>query len=46
MTVDEKREFPLSNFSQMKQNKRVTETDHNGLIFELEMTFSDRKPER
>ena len=43
MIVDEKREFPLSNFSQIKKNKRVTETDHNGLILELEITFSAKK---
>ena len=46
MIVDEKREFPLSNFSQIKKNKRVTETDHNGLILELEITFSAKKAER
>ena len=35
MVVDEEREFSLGNFSQYKQNKRVIETDHNGLILEL-----------
>ena len=32
MIIDEKREYPLSNFAQQKKNKRVTETDHNGMI--------------
>ena len=32
MLVDEEREFSLSNFAQMKQNKHVIETDHNSLI--------------
>ena len=46
MIVDEKREFSLGNFSQYKQNKRVIETDHNGLILELALEYSTQKPER
>ena len=34
MIVEEKREYCLSNFAQMKKNKRVIESDHNGLILE------------
>ena len=46
MTIDENRDFPLSNFSQIKKNKRVTETDHNGLILEIALQYSARKPDR
>ena len=46
MIIDEKREFTLSNFAQAKKNKRIIETDHNGLILEIGITFSDIKPER
>ena len=46
MTIDENRDFPLSNFSQIKKNKRVTETDHNGLILEIALQYSSRKPDR
>ena len=46
MVVDEKREFSLGNFSQYKQNKRVIESDHNGLILELALEYSAQMPER
>ena len=46
MIVDENREFSLGNFSQHKQNKRVIETDHNGLILELALEYCSQKPER
>ena len=46
MIVDEERNFALSNFSQFKKNKRVIETDHNGLILDLSIQFFNRKPER
>ena len=46
MIIDEKREYPLSNFAQQKKNKRVTETDHNGMILEISIQFSNRKPVR
>ena len=46
MIIDEKREFCMSNFAQLKKNKRVTESDHNGLILELAIQFSYKKLER
>ena len=44
MIIDERREYPLSNFAQQKRHKRVTETDHNGMILEVSIQFSNRKP--
>ena len=46
MLIDEEREFTLSNFSQLKQNMRVIESDHNPLILDLSIDFSRRKPAR
>ena len=46
MIIDEKRDYCLSNFAQAKKNKKVTETDHNGLILELAIEFANEKPER
>ena len=46
MIVDEKREYCLSNFDQIKKNQRVIEIDHNGLILDINIQFSQKKPER
>ena len=46
MLIDEDREYCLSNFAQLKKNKRVIETDHNGLIMEFDLKVCQRKPER
>ena len=46
MIIDEKREYCLSNFAQIKKNKRVIESDHNGLLLEMNIEFYKRKPER
>ena len=46
MIVDEQRKFSLGNFAQIHKNKRVIESDHNGLILELALEYSDQKPER
>ena len=46
MLVDEEKEFCVNNFSQAKKNKRVIESDHNGLILELSLQFSHKKPDR
>ena len=46
MSIDEEREFCLSNFSQLKQNKRVIETDHNMMIADFDISVPKRKPER
>ena len=46
MVVDEKREYCLSNFAQKKKNKKVTETDHNGLILDVSLKFSQEKTNR
>jgi hypothetical protein len=36
----------MSNFAQFKKNRRVIESDHNGLILELDIQFSYKKLER
>ena len=46
MTIDEKREFCLSNFAQHKKNKRVIESDHNSMLLEIELEISSKKPDR
>ena len=46
MLIDEDRKFSLSNFAQMRQNKRVIESDHNPIIVDLNIHYSKRKPER
>ena len=46
MLIDEDRKFSLSNFAQMRQNKRVIESDHNPIIVDLNFQYSKRKPER
>ena len=46
MLIDEEREYCLSNFSQLKKNKRVIETDHNALISEFNISVPKRMPDR
>ena len=46
MIIDEKKEYCLSNFAQIKKKKQVIESDHNGLLLELNIEFFKRKPER
>ena len=46
MLIDEKREYCLQNLVQLRKNKRVIETDHNAEILELNLEFSQKKPER
>ena len=46
MLIDEKREFSLNNFAQIKKNKRVVESDHNVLILEMKIEYFKKKPER
>ena len=46
MKVDEKRELTLTNFSSFKKVGRVIETDHNPVILEVNLEFSESKPER
>ena len=46
MIIDEERDYPLSNFSQIKKNGKVIETDHNGLILEMTINVRKQKPER
>ena len=40
------KEFGLQNYAQMKKNNRVTETDHNGEILELNMNFDMKRTQR
>jgi hypothetical protein len=44
--IDEERDYCLSNFSQLKKNKRVVETDHNLMIADFNISVPKRKPER
>ena len=46
MIIDEEKEHCLSNLAQKKKNKRAVESDHNALILEMNIEFSNRKPER
>ena len=46
MLIDEERNFCLSNFAQYKKNKRVTETDHNSIIAEFNLSIPKRKFDR
>ena len=46
MLIDEKREFSLNNFAQIKKNKCVVESDHNALILEMKIEYFNKKPER
>lgn len=46
MKIDEDKEFGLMNFAQMKKNGRIIETDHNGLIVDMELKVVRGKPER
>ena len=44
--IDEDRNFCLSNFAQLKKNKRVIETDHNLMAVDFDISIPKRKPER
>ena len=46
MIIDEEKQFNLLNLSQLKKNKRIIETDHNGLVLEMELDVGKVKPER
>lgn len=46
MIIDKEKEHCLSNLAQIKKNKRIVESDHNALILEMNIEFSNRKPER
>ena len=43
MIIDEERDYCLSNFAQIKKNKRVIETDHNSMVMELNLQVCQRK---
>ena len=46
MIIDEERKYCLSNFAQLRKNKRVIETDHNSEILKLDLQFEKMKPVR
>ena len=46
MKIDEDKEFGLVNLAQYKKNKRLIETDHNGLILEMDLNLKNNKPKR
>jgi hypothetical protein len=46
MKVDEYKEYNLINLAQLKKNARMIETDHNGLVVEMELDEGKSKPIR
>ena len=44
--IDEDRNFCLSNFAQLKKNKKVIETDHNLMAVDFDISIPKRKFER
>ena len=46
MFIDEKRESPLTNFSNILRGKKITETDHNKLELYLSIKAPITKPRR
>ena len=44
--IDEKKNLSLINLAQIRKNKRFVESDHNTLIFELEIKEENKKPKR
>ena len=46
MIVDENKDYNLINLAQLKKNKRLVETDHNGLVLEMNIDVGNNKPER
>ena len=44
MIIDEKREYPLCNFSQARKNKRIVESDHNTIVANFNISVRNRKP--
>lgn len=46
MTVDDSRKHALTNFKAFKESKRVIESDHNVEVLEIDLVFSNIKPER
>ena len=46
MKVDEDKEYGLLNLAQFKRNCRVIETDHNGLVLDMNLQVEKNKPER
>ena len=46
MKVDEDKEYNLINLAQLKKNARMIETDHNGLVVEMELDEGKSKPIR
>ena len=46
MEVDETKKYNLLNLAQCKKNSRITETDHNGLLLDMDLNVEKKKPER
>ena len=46
VTIDENRNFCLSNFAQLKKNGRLKETDHNTMIADFAIFMPKKKKER
>ena len=46
MTIDTNKEFGLTNYAQMKKNKRAIQSDHCPMTLELNIKYSKIKPQR
>lgn len=46
MTVDEKKKFPLTNFTRIKGKTIAKDSDHNPLFVELDICFDKKRPAR
>ena len=46
MRVDEEKIYALSNYKLGKTNGKITESDHNAVILDLNLKFCKVKPER
>ena len=42
MTIDEERNFCLTNLAQIKRNKRIIESDHNSAIIEFDIKIEEK----
>ena len=46
IVIDDDKKYCLSNFAQLKKNKRVVDTDHNLMIADLDISVPKRKADR
>ena len=46
MTIDEKKEFVLTNYQQVRKGGNATDTDHATQIIDLNLEMKKQKPDR